>query len=189
MHVLGKSGSPRAVPVLLRCLEDRGAGHAAGEGLRSVKDAETAVIPLLAQGIEKRCRRPVEMETPAGADCSNALNTLGRFGTAASFAAPVVVKVLAAQPPEAGLHITAITAAGNIGPAAKDAVPFMIAGLKRSDHYFRQESIRALGRIGPAAAPAVPALEESAARPSRVPGRPRVRAGSRAAFAADSSFR
>jgi HEAT repeat protein len=59
------------------------------------------------------------------------------------------------------LHTTAITAAGNIGPAAKDAVPFMIAGLRHSDSYVKQESIRALGRMGPAAAPAVPALEEA----------------------------
>jgi len=161
MHLLGKSGSPQAVPVLLRCLEDQGAGHAAGEGLRYVKDAETAVLPLLAQGIAKRCVRPVERETPARTYCWNALNTLGAFKTAAGFAAPVVLKVLTAQPPGIGLHTTAITAAGNIGPAAKDAVPFMIAGLRHSDSYVKQESIRALGRMGPAAAPAVPALEEA----------------------------
>src|SRR6185295_7327928 len=63
MHLLGKSGSGEAVPVLLRCLEDQGAGHAAGEGLRSVKDAERTVLPLLARGIERRCVRPVEGET------------------------------------------------------------------------------------------------------------------------------
>lgn len=160
MHLLGLSGSPEAVPVLLRCLEDQGAGHAAGEGLRSVKDAERTVLPLLARGIERRCVRPVEADTPAGAYCWNALNTLGASKTAAGFATPVVLKVLAAQPPgPLGLHTTAITAAGNIGPAAKDAVPFMIAGLGHSDSYVRQESIRALGGIGPAAAAAVPALD------------------------------
>ena len=159
MYLLGKSGSGEAVPVLLRCLEDRGAGHAAGGGLRSVKDAERTVLPLLARGIEGRCVRPVESETPASACCWNALNTLGAFKTAAGFATPVVLKVLAAQPPGLGLHTTAITTAGNIGPAAKDAVPFMIAGLGHSDSYVRQESIRALGGIGPAAAAAVPALE------------------------------
>ncbi len=160
MHLLGKSGSLEAIPVLLRCLEDPGAGHAAGEGLRDVKDAETSVLPRLANGIEKRCVHPVERGTPAGAYCWNALNTLGAFKTAAGFAAPVVLKVLVAQPPGLGLHTTAITAAGNIGPAARDAVPFMIAGLKHSDSYVKQESIQALERIGPEAQAAIPALEE-----------------------------
>jgi hypothetical protein len=160
MHLLGRSGSPEAIPALLRCLEDPGAGHAAGEGLRHVKDAETSVLPRLANGIEKRCVRPVEGGTPAGAYCWNALNTLGAFKTAAGFAAPVVLKVLAAQPPGLGLHTTAITAAGSIGPAAKDAVPFMITGLKHPDSYVKQESIRALERIGPEAQAAISALEE-----------------------------
>jgi hypothetical protein len=160
MHLLGRSGSPEAIPVLLRCLEDPGAGHAAGEGLRHVKDAETSVLPRLAKGIEKRCVRPVERGTPAGAYCWNALNTLGAFKTAAGFAAPVVLKVLAAQPPGLGLHTTAITAAGSIGPAAKHAVPFMITGLKHPDGYVKQESVRALERIGPEAQAAIPVLEE-----------------------------
>jgi len=64
------------------------------------------------------------------------------------------------QEPGLGLHTTAMTAAGNIGPAAKDAVPYMIQGLRHPDSYVRQESIRALGRIGPSAVAAVPALEE-----------------------------
>jgi hypothetical protein len=159
MHLLGMSGSPEAVPVLLRYLEDQRLGYPAGVSLRSVKDAERTVLPLLARGIERRCVRPVESETPAGVYCWNALNTLGASKTAAAFATPVVLKVLAAQPPGLGLHTTAITAAGNIGPAAKDAVPFMIAGLGHSDSYAKQESIRVLGGIGPAAAAAVPALE------------------------------
>jgi len=160
MHLLGKSSSPEAVPVLLRCLEDRGAGHAAGEGIRYVKDAEQAVLPLLARGIEKRCTRRVESNTAANGYCWNALSTLGTFRTAASFAAPVVLAVMAAQEPGRGLQIAAITAAGNIGPAAKDAVPYMIKGLEHPDSYVKQESIRALERIGPSAVAAVPALEE-----------------------------
>jgi HEAT repeat protein len=125
-----------------------------------VRDAETSVLPLLAQGIKKRCTRRIAGDTPASAYCWNALNTLGAFETAAAFAAAIVVEVMAAHETGLGLQTTAITAAGNIGPAAKDAVPYMILALKHPDSYVRQESIQALERIGPAAAAAIPALEE-----------------------------
>jgi HEAT repeat protein len=125
-----------------------------------VKDAEGSVVPALAQGIERRCLRPADGDTPAAAYCWNALNTLGAFKAAADSAVPVVVEVLESQPPGSTLHTAAITAAGNIGPAAEGAVPFMIAGLRHSDSYVKQESIRGLERIGPGAHSAIPALEE-----------------------------
>lgn len=160
MRVLGKSGSPEAIPVLLRCLADSGAGHAAGEGLRYVKDAETSVLPRLARDIESRCVRPLESDAPAFYYCSQALTTLGRFGPSAGFAAPTVLRILALQKREYGIHTTAITAAGRLGPKASEAVPYMIADLKSADSYVRQEAITGLGGIGPAAAAALPALEE-----------------------------
>jgi HEAT repeat protein len=48
---------------------------------------------------------------------------------------------------------------GEIGPAAKDAVPDLIEALKDRD--MRPIAVGALGRIGPAAKDAVPALIEA----------------------------
>lgn len=124
-----------------------------------MKDAETSVLPLLARGIEKRCTRPVKSDTPAEAFCRNGLRALGEFKVAAGSAVPVLLSVLRGHPP-GGLHTDAITAAGKIGPSAKAAVPFMMAGLLNPDTYVRQESIRALELIGPDARAAIPALEE-----------------------------
>jgi hypothetical protein len=45
-----------------------------------------------------------------------------------------------------------------LGPAAKDAVPFLIEGLKDQDAAMRYRSVLALTTIGPAAKPAIPAL-------------------------------
>ena len=47
---------------------------------------------------------------------------------------------------------------GRIGPAAKDAVPALIAALKDEDGDVRMEVVRTLREIGPAAEDAVPAL-------------------------------
>ncbi len=51
-------------------------------------------------------------------------------------------------------------ALGRIGPAAKEAVPVLIATLK--DKEVRTNAVFALGEIGPAAKEAVPALESAA---------------------------
>ena len=164
MHLLGKSGSPEAVPALLRCLEDRGAGHAAGEGLRYVKDAETSVLPLLARGIRKRCTRRIEVGTPASVYCWNAVNTLGAFKAAAAFAVPVLLEVMAAQESGLGLQTTAITAAGKIGPAARDAVPYMILGLKHADSYVNRSRSRLWSASGPTRLPPYRRWRSSAVR-------------------------
>jgi HEAT repeat protein len=47
---------------------------------------------------------------------------------------------------------------GQIGPAAKEAVPALIAVLKDEDSELRASAATALGGIGPAAKEAVPAL-------------------------------
>ncbi len=53
-------------------------------------------------------------------------------------------------------------ALGKIGPAAKEAVPALIAALKDEDKDVRVYAASALGHIGPAAKEAVPALEAAA---------------------------
>ena len=50
----------------------------------------------------------------------------------------------------------AVVILGNIGPAAKDAMPELVAALDVADDAeFRRETLFTLGRIGPASAPAV----------------------------------
>jgi hypothetical protein len=49
-------------------------------------------------------------------------------------------------------------ALGEMGPAAKDAVPALIAALGDKEKHMRAAALRALGKIGPSARPAVPAL-------------------------------
>ncbi len=53
----------------------------------------------------------------------------------------------------------AANALGQIGPAAKEAVPALIAALKDEDRLVRLHAAWALGQIGPAA---IPALEAAA---------------------------
>jgi hypothetical protein len=161
LHLLGKSGDARVIPLLMRHLEDDRVGHAAVEGLRYVKDSERSVLPQLARDVERRCTRPRPADQRRARYCFNAVFTLGRYGPAAAFAAPVVVRVIQGNPGLDGarLRTAAITTAGEIGPAAKDAVPSMIAGLGAPDTLTIQESIKGLSRMGPAAAVAIPALE------------------------------
>ncbi len=56
----------------------------------------------------------------------------------------------------------AALALGLIGPAAKEAVPALIATLRDEDGLVRGYAAYALGEIGPAANEAVPALEAAA---------------------------
>ena len=48
-----------------------------------------------------------------------------------------------------------------LGPAAKDAVPSLIAALKDDDLFVRLDAAVAFGHIGPEAAPAIPALVQA----------------------------
>src|SRR5205085_4604058 len=61
----------------------------------------------------------------------------------------------------------AATALGQIGPAAREAVPALTPLLRDPDGDVRSAAFQALGRIGPAAAAAVPALVEALADPAR----------------------
>src|SRR5262249_22050969 len=55
-------------------------------------------------------------------------------------------------------RLEAARAIAEMGPAAKDAVPALIAVLKDKNREVRKAAAGALGKIGPAAEPAVPAL-------------------------------
>jgi HEAT repeat protein len=60
------------------------------------------------------------------------------------------------------VRVGAARALGEVGPAAKEAVPALIAALKGMDDGVRESAASALGRIGPAAREAIPALEAAA---------------------------
>src|SRR5262249_17257568 len=60
--------------------------------------------------------------------------------------------------PEARIRHYAADALGEIGPAAKAAVPALISALKDQDWEVRRATANALGKIGPAPKDAVPGL-------------------------------
>jgi len=55
----------------------------------------------------------------------------------------------------------AATGLGKIGPEAREAVPTLIAMLKKDDKDVRRRACQVLGKIGPEARAAVPALKEA----------------------------
>lgn len=98
-----------------------------------------------------------------------AAQSLGKIGRKASAAAPELIKLIVDEDSywssdsghllvRVGEH--AIEALGNMGPAAKEAIPSLIE-LIRWRHKFSKTAIRALERMGPAARSAVPLLIEA----------------------------
>ena len=72
---------------------------------------------------------------------------------------PTAVRVGLPQPVKAAeLRAAAAWDLLQLGPAAKDAVPSLIAALKDDDFFVRLNAAAAFGQIGPQAASAIPAL-------------------------------
>jgi hypothetical protein len=89
---------------------------------------------------------------------AQAVQALGRLGSAAGAAVPALLDILAL--PDSPLRTPAITALGRMGPAASAAVPTLVGMLTGQGEKYTLLTIEALGRIGPASSPAVPKLLE-----------------------------
>jgi hypothetical protein len=140
-------------------------GGSAGEGVRYYEGAVQLILPQLVRDIERRCVKPRKSDTRWQEYCFHALPTLGGFKGAAAFATPTVLRLIRNHTTREGSTRTAaIGVAGQIGPAGREAVPYMIADLEDRDTYVVQESIHALSAMGSAAAEAIPALERLRAR-------------------------
>jgi HEAT repeat protein len=84
---------------------------------------------------------------------------LGRIGTAADAAVPVLAETLANTNASPGVRGCVAFDLGNIGTRPKVAVPVLINCLKDPDSYVRFMAIESLGSFGKDADNAVPALE------------------------------
>lgn len=71
----------------------------------------------------------------------------------------VVIAILAGM--DAKERSAACQVLGQIGPAAKDAVPTLVLALAAREALLRQAAAEALGKIGPAAAKSAPALKDA----------------------------
>jgi HEAT repeat protein len=80
--------------------------------------------------------------------------TLGNMEATAGEAVPALAALV--DDPETGVVVSAALA--RIGPAARAAVPALVAALRSEDSGRRWRAARTLGRIGPGAGEAVPAL-------------------------------
>ena len=105
------------------------------------------------------------------------LTALQEMGPKAAPAAPWLIERLK-RTEVRWAHRDVVCALGAIGPAAKEAVPVLVAALSSESRDLRQEAALALGRIGDGAGQSLPALEAMAGD-----GDPGVRlAASAAAF-------
>ncbi|HUR54968.1 MAG TPA: HEAT repeat domain-containing protein [Gemmataceae bacterium] len=167
---MGKDAAP-AAPSLVKALADadplvRGvAARAVGE---LAPDAPGAVPALVKQFPDVDAIRAVAKFKAAGAEAVpeltkllthedgmvrwQALRTLGKIGEPSLPTLPKIIEMMGGDPnPLVREH--AAEAAGDIGPAAKDAVPALAKAMKDPEHKVRRDAVRSLGQIGPAAAP------------------------------------
>ena len=150
---VGPAAAP-AVPALIRLLRDGDPFVRAGAafGLGGVGEAATAAAAPLVE----RLNDPDERVRWRAAD---ALAKIGRDGASVGQLASLVQD---AKGVGRGLAAEAL---GRVGPAARSAVPVLVAAASDARPDVRWRAIWALGRIGPAAAPAVPLLRAALADP------------------------
>ena len=148
LHVvttLGEMGpdSAAAVPQLIQLLshDDEAIRRVAAKSLGFIGPAAKSAVPKLIAALHDK----------AGSVTLHAAEALGRMGPDA---AP---ELIAGLKDEKLRHWAAIIL-GDIGPAAKMAVPDLIKALQDPRPDIRREAVIALAHIGPEAQPAVPAL-------------------------------
>jgi HEAT repeat protein len=196
VEVLGRLG-PRAsaaIPALVAVAGDPKSAHRfkAIQALTRIDRGHEAILPAL---IELASVEPAPTATKAtnsrmAEDKRAAIVTISRMGVRALPAVQCLVRVLTAKSDEnhdsweSGEKLAAVRALGRIGPAAKDAVPFLIKAMRAERHPDPHEQrrrasaagrlgstgadwsqaepalVNALGAMGAAASPAIPDLVE-----------------------------
>src|SRR5205823_4227922 len=128
---------------------DTSARLAAAAALGDIGPAARDAIPALAEAMKKDTELQVREE---------AALALGGSGQAA--AVPPLIDVLNGD--DEDVRRLAALALGEIGPAARPAIPSLIKALRADkDYRVRFHAAEALGRMGPEAKVAIPALREA----------------------------
>lgn len=96
-----------------------------------------------------------KLSTP---DRDAVVRPLSAYRASAVEAVPKLIEILQAEQNDMGVRWNAARTLGKIGPAAKSAIPTLIAVLKDSEVLLREHAAEALGDIGPDSAEAVPHL-------------------------------
>jgi HEAT repeat protein len=153
-----KSARPAVEEALRR--EDSSIRGDAAEALVAIagKDALPALLDQFAKEGENahKPHAPEDNPDPTGDARWQILDAIGKLGADAAPAVSMLSSILK-DPREGLLWDDAVKTLGEIGPAAKSAVPQLIHLLEEED-WQQQRIVETLGRIGPSAKPAVPRL-------------------------------
>ncbi|MFB3890786.1 MAG: HEAT repeat domain-containing protein [Phycisphaerae bacterium] len=162
--------------------------------MRQKKLSLDLAVPILA-GLPRESTRPLLPEMivllkDASFGTTAAIDLMDKLGPPPPECLPALMELLKPRRPEAGgprppgppglppfdmlrpeqqdgdVFAYACRALGQLGPAAKDAVPLMIRKDREGNEYVAPDAVEALGRIGPAAAQAAPAILRSNSWPS-----------------------
>jgi HEAT repeat protein len=145
--------SPEAVPGLIEALDDEDGDvrGSSGAALAAIGREHDTVIPAVVDPPETESQRHRWA----------AIRTLGRFEHRAGEVVPVLLEIIKVDD-DRHIRAAAARALGEIGPAARDAVPVLIERLREGS----QSAAIGLGGSGPDAAAGVPALIEALASSS-----------------------
>ncbi len=117
-----------------------------------VRSAAARALGQIGEGSDEAVHALMDaIDDPHGGVTIQAANSLSQLGTTG---VPALIRLL----DKPHYRDLAVTVLGEIGPAAKTAVPALVALLKTDNEQLRRESFIALATIGPAATVAVPAL-------------------------------
>ena len=185
LALMGKDAAP-AAKTLVAALADadplvRGvAARAVGE---LAPDAPGAVPALVTQFPDIDAIRAVAKFKAGGADAVpeltkllthedstirwQAVRTLGKIGEPALVTLPNLIDMMSGDAVSL-VREHAAEAAGDIGPAAKDAVPALTKAMSDADHKVRRDAVRSLGQIGAAAKPALAKVKELRKDPEEI---------------------
>ena len=133
----------KAIPAVCRMINDDST---------IVRAAAARSLGQIGEGSEEAVHALMDaIDDPHGGVTIQAANAISQLGTTA---VPALVRLLE----KPAYRDLAVTVLGEMGPAAKTAVPALVGLLKTDNEELRRESFIALAMIGPDARSAVPAL-------------------------------